>query len=72
LVDSNDNAELEKRMLKRIAFGTAGLRGQMKAGFSGMNDLTVVQASQVGPVIKSNQKFHLRVGFMCLHHGGLH
>jgi hypothetical protein len=47
LVDAGNNAELEKRMLPRIAFGTAGLRGRMEAGFSGMNDLTVIQASQV-------------------------
>lgn len=46
LLDSGNNAELEKRMLPRIAFGTAGLRGRMEAGFSGMNDLTVIQASQ--------------------------
>lgn len=38
--------ELEKRMRKRIAFGTAGLRATMGAGFSRMNALTVIQASQ--------------------------
>lgn len=46
LVDLGDEKELSKRMLKRIAFGTAGLRGPMKAGYFGMNDLTVIQASQ--------------------------
>jgi len=30
----------------RIEFGTAGLRGPMKAGFAYMNDLVVVQAAQ--------------------------
>ncbi|CAG8649713.1 13569_t:CDS:10 [Rhizophagus irregularis] len=38
--------ELEKRLRNRISFGTAGLRSNMEAGFSRMNDLTVIQASQ--------------------------
>lgn len=38
--------ELEKRMSPRIEFGTAGLRGKMEAGWSRMNDLIVLQASQ--------------------------
>ncbi|KAG1819614.1 uncharacterized protein BJ212DRAFT_1341994 [Suillus subaureus] len=44
----NDNAvdELERRMRTRIEFGTAGLRGKMEAGWSRMNDLIVIQASQ--------------------------
>jgi phosphomannomutase len=41
-----DTNELEKRLRKRIEFGTAGLRGRMEAGFSRMNDLTIIQASQ--------------------------
>ncbi|CAO2654267.1 Nn.00g110000.m01.CDS01 [Neocucurbitaria sp. VM-36] len=45
LVDDNVN-ELEKRLRTRIAFGTAGLRGPMQAGFACMNSLTVIQASQ--------------------------
>ena len=39
-------AELKKIMCKRIAFGTAGLRGPMRAGFACMNTLIVQQASQ--------------------------
>ena len=31
---------------KRIAFGTAGLRGPMAAGYANMNDLVVMQAAQ--------------------------
>ncbi|PAV23482.1 phosphoglucomutase 1 [Pyrrhoderma noxium] len=46
LVARTDIYELEKRMRKRIEFGTAGLRGKMEAGWSRMNDLTVIQASQ--------------------------
>ncbi|KAF2005917.1 hypothetical protein P154DRAFT_518162 [Amniculicola lignicola CBS 123094] len=46
LLVKGDYDELEKRLRNRIAFGTAGLRGPMKAGFSCMNSLTVIQASQ--------------------------
>ncbi|KAF2274852.1 uncharacterized protein EI97DRAFT_434755 [Westerdykella ornata] len=46
LLQKEENAELERRLRNRIAFGTAGLRGPMKAGFSCMNSLTVIQASQ--------------------------
>ncbi|RAH65978.1 phosphoribomutase PRM15 [Aspergillus aculeatinus CBS 121060] len=46
LRDSGDWAELALRLQKRIQFGTAGLRGRMAAGFSCMNSLTVIQASQ--------------------------
>jgi phosphoglucomutase len=46
LLVKGDNDELEKRLRNRIAFGTAGLRGPMKAGFACMNSLTVIQASQ--------------------------
>ncbi|ORY07529.1 hypothetical protein BCR34DRAFT_489346 [Clohesyomyces aquaticus] len=46
LLVHGDYDELEKRLRTRIAFGTAGLRGPMKAGFACMNSLTVIQASQ--------------------------
>ncbi|KAI5363706.1 putative alpha-D-phosphohexomutase [Septoria linicola] len=46
LVKNDDQVELELRLRKRIAFGTAGLRSAMKAGFAHMNSLTVLQASQ--------------------------
>lgn len=45
LMDKNVEG-LESRLRKRIAFGTAGLRASMKAGFAHMNSLTVLQASQ--------------------------
>ncbi|CDK24926.1 unnamed protein product [Kuraishia capsulata CBS 1993] len=38
--------ELLARLGSRILFGTAGLRARMEAGFSRMNDVTVIQASQ--------------------------
>ncbi|KAH7927714.1 hypothetical protein BV22DRAFT_1103519 [Leucogyrophana mollusca] len=46
LRDAGNTAELEKRMRVRIEFGTAGLRGKMEAGWSRMNDLIIIQASQ--------------------------
>ncbi|EMD38678.1 hypothetical protein CERSUDRAFT_113859 [Gelatoporia subvermispora B] len=46
-LQANGNTEeLERRMRKRIEFGTAGLRGRMEAGWSRMNDLIIIQASQ--------------------------
>jgi phosphoglucomutase len=46
LLDQGEDAELERRLRSRIAFGTAGLRARMEAGFSRMNSVTVIQASQ--------------------------
>lgn len=37
---------LNNRLLNRMAFGTAGLRGPMRAGFDSMNDLVIVQTGQ--------------------------
>ncbi|KAG5676830.1 hypothetical protein PVAND_006637 [Polypedilum vanderplanki] len=46
LVLLGDYETLKKRLLCRMAFGTAGLRGKMQAGFSFMNDLVIVQTGQ--------------------------
>ncbi|KAF3010581.1 Phosphoglucomutase-3 [Curvularia kusanoi] len=46
LLHHGNTTELELRLRTRIAFGTAGLRGPMQAGFACMNSLTVIQASQ--------------------------
>ena len=46
LVAKNDESTLSKALSKRIAFGTAGLRGRMCAGFAFMNEVTVIQAAQ--------------------------
>lgn len=46
LVKVGDEVELERRLRKPIAFGTAGLRSSMKVGFAHMNSLTVLRASQ--------------------------
>ncbi|ODH26175.1 hypothetical protein ACO22_04766 [Paracoccidioides brasiliensis] len=58
LRDEKKDDELEKRLRKYIEFGTAGLRGRMQGGFSSMNALTVIQASQgLGKFI---EQFHCR------------
>ncbi|XP_061729731.1 phosphopentomutase isoform X1 [Cydia pomonella] len=38
--------KLRGSMLKRQKFGTAGLRGRMGAGYTGMNDVVVLQTAQ--------------------------
>lgn len=62
LVKEKNTEELKKRLLKRMEFGTAGLRTRMAAGFSMMNDLTIIQTTQglcqyllkSSPSVKSN------------------
>lgn len=46
LLHEGKKDELEQRLRHRIAFGTAGLRARMEAGFARMNSVTVIQASQ--------------------------
>lgn len=46
LVDQKNWSKLESMLLKRLAFGTAGLRAAMRAGFAAMNDLVVIQTAQ--------------------------
>lgn len=46
LIEAKDWSQLNKRLLERLAFGTAGLRGCMRAGFDSMNDLVIVQTAQ--------------------------
>jgi phosphoglucomutase/phosphopentomutase len=46
LVAANNHAELKTRLLQRMEFGTAGLRARMGAGYSMMNDLTIIQTGQ--------------------------
>lgn len=47
LVDQGDQQTLSKLLGQRLKFGTAGLRGQMGAGYARMNDLVVLQTAQV-------------------------
>lgn len=44
--DKKDYETLSKLLLKRINFGTAGLRGNMSGGYACMNDLVIIQTSQ--------------------------
>lgn len=46
LVANGNYNELSNVLLSRISFGTAGLRGKMGAGYTGMNDLVIVQTAQ--------------------------
>lgn len=46
LIQNSNNKVLSKLFLKRLEFGTAGLRGRMGPGYSQMNDLVIVQTGQ--------------------------
>lgn len=65
LVKENNYELLQKKLGKRIQFGTAGLRASMEAGFAHMNDVTVLQASQglVNYLIANNCPRSLVVGY---------
>ncbi|KAK0417460.1 hypothetical protein QR680_013022 [Steinernema hermaphroditum] len=45
LVNAKDEAALKARMGAKLAFGTAGVRARMEAGFARLNELTVLQLS---------------------------
>ena len=46
LLESDNGSALDLCFTGRLAFGTAGLRGPMRAGPNGMNSLVVIQTSQ--------------------------
>lgn len=46
LADSKEYEQLRKILLKRLTFGTAGLRAVMGPGYAAMNDLVIVQTGQ--------------------------
>ncbi|KAJ2088829.1 hypothetical protein IW140_004811 [Coemansia sp. RSA 1813] len=46
LVATNDTTKLESLLRQPIKFGTSGLRARMEAGYSRLNQLTVITASQ--------------------------
>ncbi|XP_074029309.1 phosphoglucomutase 2 [Leptinotarsa decemlineata] len=46
LVSQKKTDELSRILLKRISFGTAGLRGRMSVGYACMNDLVIIQTGQ--------------------------
>jgi len=45
-LDKGQIKVLSKLFLKRLEFGTAGLRGRMGPGYNQMNDLVIVQTGQ--------------------------
>jgi phosphomannomutase len=47
LYENGNVAELTKLFLPRIAFGTAGLRSRMAPGYANMNELVIIQTTQV-------------------------
>lgn len=47
LVAEGNKEELQKCFGSRMEFGTAGLRAAMGPGISQMNDLTIIQTTQV-------------------------
>lgn len=46
LVKKQKYDELGRILLKRLSFGTAGLRGRMAPGYASMNDLVIIQTGQ--------------------------
>ena len=46
MVSEKKYEELKSRLMSRMEFGTAGLRSRMGAGYSMMNDLTIIQTAQ--------------------------
>lgn len=73
LLSSNKNTELARRLRPRIAFGTAGLRASMQAGYAYMNSLTVLQASHglaryiIDQRGKSQQQLKVVIGYDARH-----
>lgn len=47
LIAEGNKEELQKCFGARMEFGTAGLRAAMGAGVARMNDLTIIQTTQV-------------------------
>lgn len=76
LVDAHDELELDQRLRQRIAFGTAGLRSSMKAGFAHINAYTVLQTSeglanyilqQHGPILNKERSLKVIIGYDARH-----
>lgn len=69
LHQNRDYQALDKKLSTRIAFGTAGLRSSMEAGFAHMNDVTILQASQgLMAYLKKNGGTSIVVGYDHRHH----
>ncbi|KAK3576083.1 hypothetical protein CHS0354_014087 [Potamilus streckersoni] len=70
LVENKHVEELRLRLLSCMEFGTAGLRARMGAGFSMMNDLTIIQASQglCKYVLSTGSQKPIVIGYDGRHH----
>ncbi|CAF1413927.1 unnamed protein product [Adineta ricciae] len=66
--------DLEVRLSHRIQFGTAGLRAKMGSGFASMNELTVIQATQVAIGFDARHQSHqfARLAAALFAHEGIH
>ena len=71
-LDAKDVAALSKLLDTKLEFGTAGLRAPMQAGYGGLNELTVVQATQglaayllevFGPIAEGAKGHRVAIGF---------
>jgi len=73
MVENNDVSSLKQCLLKRMTFGTAGLRAKMAPGNAFMNDLTIIQTTQgIARYLKQEQhskvkKHGVVVGFDARH-----
>ncbi|KAL3269659.1 hypothetical protein HHI36_008721 [Cryptolaemus montrouzieri] len=73
LIDDSDYENLSKLLLKRLKFGTAGIRGKMQAGFSGMNDLVIIQTGQgLLKYLEKNEKDLLENNGIVIGYDGRH
>lgn len=58
LLKEGARSELQSCFGARMEFGTAGLRAPMGAGVSRMNDLTIIQTTQV--IVNTRHQHHLQ------------
>lgn len=58
-LDTNNEAELKTAFVPRIAFGTAGLRARMAAGYHNMGPLVIIQTTQ--GLVRYINAFHTNV-----------
>lgn len=64
---------LSDLLLKRLSFGTAGLRGKMGAGYSAMNDLVIIQTGQgLLAYLEENEKTLLENNGVVVGYDGRH
>ncbi len=67
LLDAGDEAALAERFARPLTFGTAGLRGPMRAGPNGMN-VAVVRRAAAGLAAFLGPDAHVVIGYDARHH----